>query len=75
MKKINKDKPGNEKRYHLIGWSLFVTGVLFFIASRWIGQNTLKLVGTFIFSLACASFLTPMLWPDKNTDHESIDDL
>ena len=75
MKKINKDKPGNEKRYHLIGWSLFVTGVLFFIASRWIGQNTLKLVGTFIFSLACASFLTPILWPDKNKDREEQEGL
>ncbi len=70
MEKISKDKPGKGKRYHLIGWSLFGIGIMFFIASRWFGQSSLKLIGGLIFSMACAAFLTPMLWPDKNTGHE-----
>lgn len=48
-------------RYQLTGWILFVLCALLFIASSWRNGDTLALLGSFVFLLACVVFLVPLV--------------
>jgi predicted membrane channel-forming protein YqfA (hemolysin III family) len=48
-----------EARFHLWGWLLFVVCAGFFIASSIESNDTLGLVGSIIFLIACVVFIVP----------------
>jgi len=52
---------GKDLRYQLVGWLLFVLCAALFIASSWRNGDTLALIGSFVFLLACVAFLVPLL--------------
>lgn len=54
---INK----TEKRYHLVGWLLFVVCAFFFIAQSLTDNNMLGLTGSIIFFAGCIAFLIPLV--------------
>ena len=54
---VNNGK--REARFHLWGWLLFVVCAGFFIASSIESNDTLGLVGSIIFLIACVVFIVP----------------
>lgn len=56
-----------ERKFHLWGWILFIVCAAFFIAASIKGDNTLTLIGSVIFLVACVVFLIPLVTgEDKN---------
>ena len=54
-----KDGPQRDKKYDLLGWTLFVVSAAFFIASSIRAGDVVGLLGGLFFLLACAAFLFP----------------
>lgn len=50
-----------EKRYHLVGWLLFLVCAVFFIAQSLTDNNILGLSGSVIFLAGCIAFLIPLV--------------
>ncbi len=50
-----------EKKYHLLGWGLFIVCAGFFIASSVEAGSMLTLYASIIFLLACIVFIIPLL--------------
>ena len=61
---LNKNG-GNEQKddikYQLAGWVLFVVCAFFFIASSLKNGDTLTLIASFIFFVACIVFIIPLV--------------
>jgi hypothetical protein len=51
--------PRKEHRINLAGWVLFVISALFFIATSLRAGDTLGLLGSLFFLVACFVFLLP----------------
>ena len=55
------DDGNRERKFHLWGWILFLVCAGFFVASNIKDHNTLSLVGSIIFLIACVVFLVPLV--------------
>ena len=51
-----------ERRWHLVGWGLFVASALFFLAASWRVGDLLAIAGSLLFLVACFVFLAPFAW-------------
>jgi len=51
---------GKDLKYQLLGWILFIVCAIFFIASSLKNEDTLTLIGSVIFLIACMVFLMPL---------------
>ena len=51
--------PRQEQRISLVGWVLFVVSALFFIGASLRAGDTLALLGSLFFLVACFVFLLP----------------
>ncbi len=60
MKKKQENQLGQEIKYHLAGWVLFVICAIFFIASSLKNHDTLTFLGSVVFLIACIVFLIPL---------------
>jgi hypothetical protein len=57
--------------FQLWGWILFIICAGFFIAASIRHRDTLTLIGSIIFLIACLVFLIPLLiGAEKKTNHE-----
>jgi predicted membrane channel-forming protein YqfA (hemolysin III family) len=65
---INK----GEKRFHLLGWLLFLVCAVFFIMQSLKSNNILGLTGSVIFLIGCVAFLIPLVlgWKNKQRKGE-----
>ncbi len=61
MKENRENQLGQEIKYHLAGWILFVICAIFFLASSLKNHDTLTFIGSVIFLIACIVFLIPMV--------------
>ncbi len=61
--------------YQLLGWILFIVCAFFFIASSFKNGDTLTLIGSIIFFIACGVFLIPLLRDLKIQDDDNIDEV
>jgi len=61
MKENRENQLGQEIKYHLAGWILFVICAIFFLASSLKNHDTLTFIGSVIFLIACIIFLIPMV--------------
>ena len=50
-----------ERKFHLLGWILFLVCAGFFIASSVKSDNILSLTGSTIFLIACVFFIIPLV--------------
>jgi len=50
-----------ERKFHLAGWIVFLVCAGFFIASSIEAHNTLSLVASIVFLVACVVFLIPLV--------------
>jgi len=56
-----------ERKYHLLGWGLFLVCACFFIAASIGSGNTLYLIGSIVFFVACILFLIPLVVKDNDS--------
>jgi len=50
-----------EKRFHLLGWLLFLVCAVFFITQSLKSNSILGLAGSVVFLLGCVAFLIPLV--------------
>jgi len=60
MKETMENHEGKDLKYQLLGWILFIVCAIFFIASSLKNEDTLTLIGSVIFLIACMVFLMPL---------------
>jgi predicted membrane channel-forming protein YqfA (hemolysin III family) len=60
MKETMENHKGEDLKYQLLGWILFVVCAIFFIASSLKNEDTLTLIGSVVFLIACIVFLMPL---------------
>ena len=54
-----------EKRCQVLGWILFITCAIFYLAAGIRARDLLSILGSLIFLVACFVFLIPYLFPDR----------
>ena len=54
-----------ERKYHLLGWLLFIVCAGFFIASSLESGSVLGVIASVIFLVACIVFLIPLIFRGK----------
>ncbi|MBT8350502.1 MAG: cytochrome oxidase subunit III [Deltaproteobacteria bacterium] len=59
MKKDEKQL-GQNNKFQLFGWTLFIICAIFFILSSLRNRDTLTFIGSVIFLVACIVFLIPL---------------
>jgi predicted membrane channel-forming protein YqfA (hemolysin III family) len=58
---MNLSSKRTDKRFHLVGWLLFLVCAIFFIAQSLSGSSIMGLIGSVIFLLGCIAFIVPLL--------------
>jgi len=71
MKKNRKNQIGQEIKYQLAGWILFIICAIFFIASSLKNHDTLTFIGGVIFLIACIVFLIPLVRSNKKAENDT----
>ena len=56
--------------YQLWGWILFIICALSFIISSWKNKDTIALLGSIVFLVACIVFMIPLLRNDEPQENE-----
>ena len=51
----------NNKRFHLLGWLLFLVCAVFFIAQNLDASDAVGLIGSIVFLLGCFAFIIPLI--------------
>jgi len=75
MKYHQKNKLEQSVNYQLIGWILFILCSFFFLASAIKNHDTLTIIGSVIFFIACIIFLIPLIFSSEKAvnDYEGED--
>jgi len=68
MKESLKNKIGQEFKYQLTGWILFIICAIFFVASSLKNRDILAFIGSVIFLIACIVFLIPLVRSNKKDE-------
>jgi len=65
---MNLNSKRTDKRFHLLGWFLFLICAIFFIVQSLSGSDVMGLIGSIIFFLGCIAFIIPLLqsWREEN---------
>lgn len=67
-----KKQVKREMRYHLAGWISFVICAILFMASSLRNHDTLALIGSIVFLIACIFFLIPLVESYKKMDDDIL---
>jgi Na+/proline symporter len=70
MKENQQNQIGQEIRYQLLGWILFIICAIFYIASGLKNHDILTFIGSVIFLIACIVFLIPLVRPNKKAEND-----
>ena len=70
MKENQQNQIGQEIKYQLSGWILFIICAIFFIASGLKNHDILTFIGGVIFLIACIVFLIPLVRPNKKAEND-----
>lgn len=66
---MSNDRSNRERKFGVLGWSLFLVCAGFFIASSVEADSILNLVGSIIFLIACVVFLIPLVTGGRGAEH------
>jgi uncharacterized membrane protein len=69
MKENQKNQIGQEIKYQLAGWILFIICAIFFVASGLKNHDIYTLIGGVIFLIACIVFLIPLVRSNKKAEN------
>ncbi|MEA2100949.1 MAG: hypothetical protein U9P80_00030 [Thermodesulfobacteriota bacterium] len=67
MKENQQNQIGQEIKYQLAGWILFIICAIFFIAAGLKNHDILTVIGGVTFFIACIIFLIPLVKPNKKS--------
>ena len=70
MKENLENQIGQEIKYQLAGWILFVICAILFGASSMKNHDILTFIGSVIFLIACIVFLIPLLMSNKGAEND-----
>ena len=62
---------GQDLKYQLVGWILFIVCAIFFIASSLKNGDTLTFIGSVLFLIACIVFLIPLIKTTKKISNDT----
>jgi heme/copper-type cytochrome/quinol oxidase subunit 4 len=68
MKKRQDNHKGQEIKYQITGWILFILCAIFFIVASLKNQDYLTLIGSVIFLMACIVFFIQLIRKTKNKE-------
>ena len=71
MKENQENQTGQEIKYQLAGWILFIICAIFFIASSLKNHDTLTFIGGVIFLIAGLFFLILLVRPNKKAENDT----
>ena len=71
MEENQENQIGQEIKYQIVGWILFIICAIFFIASSLKNHDTLTFIGSVSFLLACIVFLIPLVRPNKKAKNDT----
>ncbi len=71
MKENQENQIGQEIKYQIVGWILFIICAIFFIASSLKNYDTLTFIGSVSFLIACIVFLIPLVRPNKKAKNDT----
>jgi len=71
---IMKNHEGQDLKYQLFGWILFIVCAIFFIASSLKNGDILTFIGSVIFLIACVVFLIPLFRTIKKAENDTKKD-
>ena len=69
MKENQENHKGQDFKYQLAGWIIFIVCAIFFIASSLKNRDTLTFIGGVIFLIACIVFLIPLVRRNKEAEN------
>ena len=61
MKESQENNKGQDFKYQLVGWIIFIICAIFFIAASLKNHDALTFIGSVIFLIACIVFLIPLI--------------
>ena len=61
MKENQEKQIGQEIKYQIAGWILFIICAIFFVASSLQNHDILTFIGGVLFLIACIVFLIPLV--------------
>jgi len=70
MKETLGNKIGQEIKYQLTGWILFIICAIFYGVSSIKNHDILTFIGSVIFLIACMAFLVPLLRSNKRAEND-----
>ena len=70
MKENQENQIGQEIKYQLAGWILFIICAIFFVASGLKNHDILSFIGGVIFLIACIVFLIPLFRSNKKVEND-----
>ena len=71
MKKNKENQIGQEVKYQLAGWILFIICAIFFIASSLKNHDILTFIGGISFLIACIFFIIPLFRSNKKAENDT----
>ncbi len=71
MKENQENQIGQEIKYQLAGWILFIICAIFFVASGLKNHDILTCIGGVIFLIACIVFLIPLVRSNKKAENDT----
>ena len=74
LKETMENHEGQDLKYQLLGWILFIICAIFFIASSLKNGDTLTFIGSVIFLIACMVFLVPLFKTIKKAENDTKKD-
>ncbi len=70
MKENQQNQIGQEIKYQIAGWILFIICAIFFTASGLKNHDILTFIGGVIFLISCIVFLIPLVRPNKKAEND-----
>ena len=71
MKENQENHNGQDFKYQLAGWILFIICAIFFVASGLKNHDVLTFIGGVIFLIACIVFLIPLVRSIKKAENDT----
>ena len=69
MKENQKNHEGQDLKYQLTGWIIFIVCAIFFITASLKNHDILTFIGSAIFLIACLVFLIPLIRIKKKAEN------
>ena len=71
MKENQRNQFGQEIKYQIVGWILFIICAIFYVSSSLKNHDILSFIGGISFLIACIVFLIPLVRSSKKVENDT----